>query len=701
LLLVLPYPTPSSLYYMSIRIYPAPNLFDAATARFRLASKVDQELLVDKGQFNVPYSYFPAPFILETSAPNTLHTITVNNNKVLTITPLAESTTLNIPLEQCNNDIKVTNTTGLVGYGDVSATIIQTWFATLGREFFVAGGQQVQELQVQLNSPWTSRLSAHLLRYSELFLPSRMPKIHQTKIALTQVMGRLGFGDGVLNIATAMTYSTPYASKVRASEFTIPGTLMYPVLTTFPTTGESIVLDVWMPNACLAAKLALVQLCQSIGAPDAAQPAPLLLENFDDYQVLLKSSGGPIEVQTINPLSADCNNIEDVLTCDRTRLFTTLRSTVDIVMNTPQLSFDSVVTQKILFGFFDDGIPFDSGLLLDTRDPDDPFGSGFVGVSLDGRLDGGSCLDSRVQRGQRIIKHVLPIADVNSLTPIEPVSSALVVDAGTDAPPPDTGETVIWAVSAKPYITDGSFVRFRDPAYELQVDTVWPVYDEDRIFAITDNATVSVSVGVFTITSDVGFFSFRCTGAGIIINDDEKCSVISVSEDGSSCVVTGNPNIPLGAVTVLGVYDPVRDRAQEFHVGLAGNRLYELTFVTALTADLTEGYVADLRPAPTTMATALIGDDTLSIATDLVLMPNDVLYITTSMTHVVDSAINTGLFDEGSGLPIWTVTLLTTLTVNLAARTFLYCFRSEPCWEGTPITLLNVTTFRPTGYISP
>lgn len=764
--------TGSALSHM--RLYPLPSLYDQSVAIVKAGTPVDTSSFYLKKSITVPWSVLPTTFIFETSRPELPHTFTVNDAESFTVVPGSETVSLQFVLTKGTNRIDVTSPSYVmrgawgaatpysrfdtVSFGGglwlaigsslgsspvegpnwtqdaetlgsyeadsylVAATAVETWFRSLGREYYLTTGRRLQEIDEQFLSPWATRFSAHLLPFTDLFLPSQMPKLHQTRMTIIASMGqRLGYGDGVLRVASALSYSTPWVTQSKLSEFSVPGLQYdYPGVTSHPTTGEDHgrLLDLWYPNLCLASKLALIQLTQTLGSTDTPKPKPLSLVDFDDYQILLRSSGGDIEVHRADPLSPDCAAIEYNTSCDsEVRTYAVLDQRVDAMMNTPQMPFDEVVENPLNFGFWDEGSTLDMsdgsgspGLgggdeTFDTVDPDDPFGTGFLGVSLSGRLDGPACLDSRVQRGERLVKHVVPITGTATPEPSEMTTGTrLVVDTvSVGAPNALIGTARVWATTKKLFLFQGDYVRVENPDADMRVLTCWPRFDVNSIISKSGAGVASTSAGQIVVTFAAPFFEFRHQGMGVQVTSGitiEYASISSISSDGLTATLAGNSAIPLGAVTV-DVYFPHRDRLVTRGAPFAGDRVMDITFTTNLAKNLADQESLDQRDGVLVVGDFLAGVTTIDVASDISPIPGDKLYLTSGSFIEIDSAFDTGLKHHTTKLTIWQMNLMTATAGALSNDQPLYSISTNPCWEyGDPITNLTLISITPTVYLS-
>jgi hypothetical protein len=695
---------------MAVDLYPLPSLFDPTVSTIRDSTPVNTSAFYLRRPHTVPWSADPTTFVLETDQPTQPHTFTINRTETFTIVPGQTPYGVGIQLAQRANRIEVTVGTTTTVFG-VAATGVETWFRALGREAYIRVTEELTEIENQFNSPWTTRITAHLLPYADLFLASQMPKIQQTRMAIVAAMGRrLGFGDGVRQVATALAYSTPLVTKARDSEFALPGRdPLYPGITSHPTTAElrGRTLDLWFPNSCAAAKNALTRMALSMGGQDVPNPKPLELVDFDDRQVLLRLGGGPIEVCALDPLEAGCQDLESDLACDSNiRAWVDQDSRIEALMTTPQLPFDEQVENPILFGTWDQGFELDGvssgspglggGDTFDNVDPDDPWGTGFLGVSLSQRFDAGACLDTRIQVAQRLEKFCFPLG---VQTPDLVVGSAAVVDAAAGAPQPLIGNQVVWLVSPRTYMQAGDLVRFPAPDGELRVATAWPAFQANRVVKTT-TATVVAGVHQTTLVSGSKTFSFRHTGMGVRVQGVQKACVVKVSPDGTTAWISGNPAIvPAGAQTVE-LYEPIRDRRDLTEAPYSGHRTFEVGFTTTFAATQPDGFEADYRMAPVAQAAASLGDSFIQVSTDTQPLPSDLLYLSPTQSTQVVNVTDLEIPNPTTGFPTYMVEVQPALAASVLDGQALYGWRTSACWSnGSPVTPLTVVSFGSSSYL--
>lgn len=567
---------------MTLRIYPQPTLFDSDVALIRAATPIPVSSFFLRRPYFVPWTALTSVFILETDEPDAVHEITINRTDKTAVVPGQGFLTLSLQLLKGANRIDVKTPNQNI-YITVAATAVESWISTLGREYYLSVGRRLGDIQNHFATPWTTRASAYLLPFTDLFLPARMPKIQQTRLAtLTSMGGRLGSGDGVRTMASAVSYSTPPVGKPYAAEFAMPGAdYNYPHVTTHPTTGEAQgrLLDLWYANNCLATHQALFQFSLALGGPDVPEPKPIRLVAIDDRQVLLQYMMGPTEVHYIDPSSPECSDIEFNTACDAaSRAFLSFEATIDVMMNTPQLPFDEVVEAPLNFGFWDEGAALDGsegsgepGLgggddAHDTVDAGDPFGTGFSMFSLSRRFDNLGCLDTRMQRGQRMVKFVFPITSSSppALTPEPDVmveGAPLKLDAGTGAPNPIIGAVTLWMSSFKNFLNNGDFIRFENPDVEYSVVSSWPVFDAAKIIKSDVTTTYTPSGTQKILTAPTGFFEPRHEGMGLRTSKQLYNGLTaSVTATNGSATVTGVSTTFLvdlvpGSVVLIGI-DP-------------------------------------------------------------------------------------------------------------------------------------------------
>ena len=341
-----------------LTIRPRQTVYDEAIALAKSDTPVEKSAFYLRRAYMVPWTVNDTTFVLTTSEPTAKHTVNLNREYTISFIPGASQFEVSLPLLKGANRVEV-RTASQVGTCNVGATAVETWFQALGRAFYRSFLRDIQEFRDQLSSPLTTLLSGHLLPYSDLFIPSEYPRLHQTKLAIsTYLGGRAGFSDGVMRIASALYYCTPHVTRVEDAEYLYPN-LYTPVvgMQTSPSLGEvhGRLFDVWSPNVCLASKAALLRLAQNIGSPDVPSEAPFTAVSVDDRQILLRT-GEVIDVHRIDPLDVDCSSINDNVICDLgVRAFVDMSSVRQAVLTSPQVPLDATVTRPVNFGFFDSG----------------------------------------------------------------------------------------------------------------------------------------------------------------------------------------------------------------------------------------------------------------------------------------------------------------------------------------------------------
>lgn len=688
-----------------LRIYPLPTLFDDTVALLKADTPVQTSSFFVRRAHTVPWSINPTLFQLETSTPDEIHEVTVNDILVLRTVPGNGTSTVNLPLEKGANHI-VVSCLGQVSSAHVAATAVESWFRGLGRAFYGAVSQRLNEFETALAGNWTTRLSGHLLPYSDLFLPSQMPRLHQTRLAVITTMGhRLGHGDGVMQIGSAVYYCTPHVSRSRDSEFMAPEDDMTGI-SSAATINEmnGRVFDVWTPNVCAAASAALVLYVQNLAAEDDPNPPPLALVDVGDRQVLLAAPDGTLETHNVDPLDPTCSAIDSTQSScdDSARVFLDFEEVDEAVMLSPQVPFDRIVERPINFGFFDSGTYFDASAgselpgiggddHFDTIDVDDPLGTGFLGVSLSRRFDN-ACLDTTLSLAQRLAKFAFPLSSVNTDWSI---ASTVYADVAVGAPSGAIGTTSLWVKSASHWLNNGDRLRTIDPYDDLFIVSVWPVFN-----GVVKTAAVTVTAAgpVMQVAAPAGFFEQRHQGCGFRVGLQQAC-IVSVSTDGTTARIAGNTGMPLGAGTGE-VYLPVRDRQSTDSPGYSGYRVFELTLGDPLPAQVSQDEMMDVRVSPRAVGAWASGSTYVEISADMVPSQGDVLYVTDSLSYDITAAIPTG--STVGGWPVYALDLGSALVTSLSNGQALYAVRTVSCFEdGDPVTPLSLLTLRPTNYIAP
>lgn len=695
-----------------LRLYPLKSLFDESIADVKAATDLLTSAAYIRRDHAVPWTVDPVTFVLETDTLNVPHIVKVNDEVVATVIPENRTTSIALTFEKGDNTIEVTHGTARYSAG-VAATKIETWMRAVGREKYLAVDRRLDEIDAHFRSPWATRLSAHFLPYATLFMPARAPKIQQTKLAIAAIMGgRLGHEDGVATIASAVSYNTPFVVKPRSFERALPGHFFqYPGVSSAPTTAEMDhrAMLLWFPNQCYASSHALVRLALSLGAKDAAQPPPMSLVYFDDFQVVLRSNGGEPEVHEIDPTNPGCGEVDQAIQCDdRLRAFITMDASIEMVMTSPQLSLDEVVEEPLNFGVFDAGFAWDGadsgedGIggdpFLDSSDPDDPFGDGFVGQSLSQRLDGDGCWDTRVSPGLRVSKFSAPL-DGSGMGPVTPVGAPLIVDAKAGAPTPSASALTFWATCPDTFIYPGDWLRTLSQVGERQIVSAWPAFKSTDFILKTTAAAIDASgVGYTDIMVAPGFFEPQHVGMGLRVGASTYYTIASVTEDGEVATLVGNGTALPGGSFVAAIYEPVRDR--EIDLPFLGRVVFEITLATGgLPFALTDQEVVDWVRAPLVNLAITMGDDVVSIMSDVVPRPGDLLYFSPSSSLVIEEVIQTSVHFT-LRYPIYQLTLSGGAPANFAVDDPLYTIRADNCtMTGPPVTQLTIINITAGTYV--
>jgi hypothetical protein len=694
-------------YCHVIRIYPTKTLYDDVVSELKADTTVGTSGFFLRRPSAVPWSVNPTTFTLETDHVGIPHTITLNRDTTVVHVPVGNVSQLVLSLVKGANKVVVT-CEGDTGAVNVAATAVEAWFRALGRAFYLNAYQRLADIRQALQHPWTTRLTGHLLPYADLFFPSESIRLHQTRLALTAAIGgRHGFGDGVLQTASALYYCTPFVTKSRDSEFMVPGRdWLLAGMSSAATQSElnGRLLDVWTPNVCSAHKTALVLFSKNLAAPDAIDDPPFTLDDVGDDQLLFTERDGTKTIHRLATDDGDCTQLDQSAAClDNTRAFLDVEELVEAVMLSPQIPFDRAVTKPLHFGFFDAGFVWDGssssvpgisgGTALDNVDAADPFGTGFLGAPL--RSMDSACFDTVGALGQRLAKFAFPLG---TTSPSVPVGSPVVADVDVGAPTGSVGTASVWVTSSQPSMREG-YLRDISASAEYTVMAAWPVQGTDLKSGVATLSAVAGSPTVRTASAAAGFFESRHAGCGIRVGTT-KCSIRSVSADGSSAVLAGNAAFPTGSATVT-VYLPVRDRQSTSVPGFSGNRVFELSLGDNLLSQLATGDQLDYRPAPQVFGSFIAGSAYIEVLSDVAISVNDVLWLTETTNVKVEAVLPISVHPQ-LGFTVYGIDLVAPTLVSLADGQMLHAVASVSCFvEGDPVTLLSTTSLSPSGYITP
>jgi hypothetical protein len=267
--------------------------------------------------------------------------------------------------------------------------------------------------------------------------------------------------------------------------------------------------------------------------------------------------------------------------------------------------------------------------------------------------------------------------------------------------------SVLWAVADLTYLYEGDYLRFEAPDTEIAVASAWPVFDAANIVKTDTTATYTPSGSEKIITAPAGFFEKRFEARGLRVGASDLYCIVRCSDDGTTATIAGNPTAPPGGPLIVSVYEPVRDRTDESEADdalqqdVAGATTYEITLASPLLATLADGALFSYRFAPRASGPWPLASPLVAIASDVLPLPGDFLYFTTTLFVTVSMATESGMHHT-TGYKIYDVLLDDPSPSVLADNQPLYVVRANPCWPmGNPVTPLFIVGLAIPAHLTP
>lgn len=343
----------------------------------------------DTQAYVLPYTEGkPSSFILE-STIGKLVNVFVNNTRVKYIGIEALFTEVQVQLVPGRNLILVKD--------DIEETLIQVTAATYAtflrswsEQFYNSSLVKVDDIALQLDSQLSLISVEHQLNFQELLPPSRTMRLLAGKMATRALVSETGTSRGVLDIATAITNTTPLVvpTTVHLEKYE---PAVYTVFDSSHDFGGH-EFNVWIPNTAVAGWAAFLKLANNL------DDSIIKLTSVSDVKVSFEYQGVP-ETHLFDfgaPNTDIVGIVTRLLDC-----FYSVHVGVELtsLSNFAFCAWSPIGVNRVdrLLGIttLDTGSVLDSGGVLDVVDPADPYNrDGWLGTEISAPLDSGLSLDS-------------------------------------------------------------------------------------------------------------------------------------------------------------------------------------------------------------------------------------------------------------------------------------------------------------------
>lgn len=330
----------------------------------------------------------PSSFILEATI-GTLVNVFINNTRVGYVGVEASFTELKLQLVPGRNLILVRD--------HIEETLIQvtaasyaTFLRAWSEQFYNSSLVKVDDISLQLDSPLSLISVEHQLNFQELLPPSRTMRLLAGKMATRALVNETGTTRGVLDIATAITNTTPLVipTTVHLEKYEPAVYNLYDSSHDF----GGYEFNVWIPNTAVAGWAAFLKLANNL------DDSIIKLTSVSDVKVSFEYQGVP-ETHFFDfgaPNTDIVGIVTRLLDC-----FYSVHVGVELasISNFAFCAWSPIGVNRVdtLLGIttLDTGSLLDSGGVLDVTDPADPYNrDGWLGTEISAPLDSGLSLDS-------------------------------------------------------------------------------------------------------------------------------------------------------------------------------------------------------------------------------------------------------------------------------------------------------------------
>lgn len=387
----------------------------------RLLDSMPETKFINRGQYNVPYSFNKTPFELRAVDPTRPIAITVtrmdlqgdpNRQSNTVIIPESELHLVNLSLGRGKNIITAND-----GIRTTTIFVVATTYTAVecsyAKEIFNFALNEIEEQERAIFSPISTRLAEPYIDFQQDLPEIKSLQILATKLAVRSVVNETQKQSGVRDLLTALTLSTPiFVPEENPLVEYEPN--VFPLFSPQEAFG-GVDAHVWMQNSCVTQWVTFLRYLNNI--------EPFQILSVSESEIIFKDNNGEVTSHRFDFNDDDCSllaRIEKELCFASVSVAVSIFSEFRLVICAAQYPFDLC----IINGATEDGVRtarmdilvdgpatetyFPVLPLSDENTPGglDPGFTALDGLCVVDRFDGGNTLDSGGSNPQTI--HVDP-----------------------------------------------------------------------------------------------------------------------------------------------------------------------------------------------------------------------------------------------------------------------------------------------------
>jgi hypothetical protein len=447
------------------------------------------------------------------------------------IYPTQPITQVSLKLPQGRSQIDLRSAT----YGTftlyIAATKVATYNAAWAEQFYNEVFVQLQHYSLQLNSNFSLAQVEHQLPWQDMLPATRVHRILAGKMAIRSLFAEGGTDRGVLDIASAVSGSTPFVlpTKMDKNEYEPECKLLYSQAHEF----AGYEFNLWLFNLCAVSWQAFIILANNL--PDDVMKLQKVTESkvtlLSHNQSILESHHFDFGDQSCN-IFAILNQFLDCL--GNFKVWVKQSSLIKVSICPFSNNTDTLITIPVGTSFFDLGKQFDEPKPLDSCELSDPYCDGLLGMPIGCPFDSGAS-----------IPQVTNFNDLCALTPAkscQPCTSLVVTSLANLSAHINLGVTSNMNSSFQNsdvfYVGTGHVTSFHPlsllDSLDYPISATLGVYDgfNDFMWAVSGNLISSYNI-VGELQSTINFGSFTIL------------AIKKVSHQRVAFVIGHDPSIPI------------------------------------------------------------------------------------------------------------------------------------------------------------
>jgi hypothetical protein len=362
----------------------------------RLLDDVPESKMILQAGIVVPYSFNKTSFDVNVIEIGRTITITVSyegapgklEQTEIVVIPTATEFQVDIQLAEGRNFVRATDGE-YQDYVVVTATHYATYLCSVSEEIYNETQIRLDEQNQAIESPLSTRLSEHLLEYTDLLPNVKSQKVFSSKLGIRSMVPEVSEDRSVRDLTTALTLNTPIVERTK-NQATLFEPGIYPMFNHIEH-GYGFDFHVWTHNQCSSKWRAFIRYLNNFSA--------FTLLSATESEIVFINDRGETVRHSFDPSAGECSLLDSViplLCLGEIPVFLETDVLTTIKLCYVSYPFDSYISAAHPLGeraFFDSGLPFDSGGSLDY-DYLDPGDDGWVGLPVAPRFDYGYSLDS-------------------------------------------------------------------------------------------------------------------------------------------------------------------------------------------------------------------------------------------------------------------------------------------------------------------